>query len=305
VPMALGVDGGGSIRIPAASCGHVGVKASFGSISSAGVFPFSDTVGHLGPMCNTVRDCAIAYASIAGPDPLFPPGLRQPPVELKHFDDLDLSGMKIGIDWEYFEDGDSTVVDCCKEAVEFLVHESKAKVVPILIPELKEAEAAHLITITNEFNSHARKMRAEHEYELMAESRAILGLADGISGVDYSQAQRQKTRSMAAFKSLFKAVDCIITPTLPITMIKVVPGALKTGLLDAGFTSKSTRYMFIGNLIGVPSISVPVGYDEKNMPIGLQIITKWWDESTMFRIGHAAEKFLKKKNKPQVYFELM
>ena len=65
------------------------------------------------------------------------------------------------------------------------------------------------------------------------------------------------------------------------------------------------RYMFIGNLIGVPSITVPVGYDAKNMPIGLQITTEWWDESTMFRVGHAAERFLKKKNRPQVYFEIL
>jgi len=92
---------------------------------------------------------------------------------------------------------------------------------------------------------------------------------------------------------------------MPITMINVEPGAFDTGLLDADFTGKSMRYMFIGNLIGVPSITVPVGYDEKNMPIGLQITTQWWDESTMFRFGHAAEKFLKKKNKPQVYFELL
>jgi len=305
VPMALGVDGGGSIRIPAASCGNVGVKASYGRISNTGLFPFSDTVGHLGPMCNTVRDCAIAYAFTAGPDPLFPPGLGQPPVELKDFENLDLSGMKIGIDWEYFKHGDSIVVDYCMQAVKFLEDEFKAEVVSINIPELEEARAAHMITITSEFASRAIKMRAEHGDELMQDSQVVLGLVDGLSAVDYIQAQRQKTRSMIAFEKLFKDVDCIITPTMPITMINVEPGAFDTGLLDADFTGKSMRYMFIGNLIGVPSITVPVGYDEKNMPIGLQITTQWWDESTMFRFGHAAEKFLKKKNKPQVYFELL
>jgi len=192
VPMALGVDGGGSIRIPAASCGNVGVKASYGRISNTGLFPFSDTVGHLGPMCNTVRDCAIAYAFTAGPDPLFPPGLGQPPVELKDFENLDLSGMKIGIDWEYFKHGDSIVVDYCMQAVKFLEDEFKAEVVSINIPELEEARAAHMITITSEFASRAIKMRAEHGDELMQDSQVVLGLVDSLSAVDYIQAQRQK-----------------------------------------------------------------------------------------------------------------
>ncbi|XP_065057461.1 uncharacterized protein LOC135685446 isoform X2 [Rhopilema esculentum] len=305
VPMAIGVDGGGSVRIPASVCGAVGVKATFGRISSSGVFQFSDTVGYVGPMCTTVRDAALSYAFMAGPDPRFPPSLEQPPISLDGFDNTDLTGVRIGIDWTYFKHGDPFVVQLCSEAVRYLEEECKAEVVSINIPELEETRIAHFITITSEMATYGVKMRAEHIDELMHDCQAVFNVADCFTARDYIVAQKQRNRAMMIFENLFTRVDVILTPTLPMVMPKIEPGALKTGLLDAGLTGKTMRYMFHGNLIGVPCLTLPVGYDDNNMPVGLQIMANWWDEAMMFRIGHAAEGYLKVKNRPQVFYELL
>eukprot|EP00794_Sanderia_malayensis_P000653 gene653-1321_t len=136
-PMSLGFDGGGSTRIPAAACGVVGVKATFGRISGANCFQFADTVSHPGPLCPTVRDAAISYAFLAGPDPDFPPSLEQSPVSLDGFENTNLNGVKIGVDWEYLRHGDADIVDACTAAIKYLEDECQAEVISINIPELE------------------------------------------------------------------------------------------------------------------------------------------------------------------------
>eukprot|EP00794_Sanderia_malayensis_P001100 gene1100-444_t len=284
-PMSLGFDGGGSTRIPAAACGVVGVKATFGRISGANCFQFTDTVSH--------------PAFLAGPDPDFPPSLEQSPVSLDGFENTNLNGVKIGVDWEYLRHGDADIVDACTAAIKYLEDECQAEVISINIPELEEARVAHMVSITSEMRSYSTEICAKYFDELNLDTQIILHIGQQTTAEDYHKSQQQRARSMLAFEEIFKKVDCIITPTMPITMPEIETGALETGIMDATLTGLAMRYMFLGNLIGIPSISIPVGYCKKNMPIGLHIATNWWDEAMMFRVAHAAEGALKEKAKPQ------
>eukprot|EP00794_Sanderia_malayensis_P000647 gene648-1315_t len=298
-PMSLGVDGGGSTRIPAAACGVVGVKGTFGRISCTNCFQFTDAFSHPGPLCPTVRDAAISYAFLAGPDPDFPPSLEQSPVSLDGFENTNLNGVKIGVDWEYLRHGDADIVDACTAAIKYLEDECQAEVISINIPELEEARVAHIIGITSEMRSYSTEIRAKYFDELSLDTQMFLSMAQDTTSEDYHKSQKQRTRSMLAFEEVFKKVDCVITPTMPMTMPEIETGALETGIMDATLTGLAMKYMFLGNLIGIPSISIPVGYCKKNMPIGLHIATNWWDEAMMFRVAHAAEGALKEKAKPQ------
>eukprot|EP00794_Sanderia_malayensis_P000648 gene649-1316_t len=162
-----------------------------------------------------------------------------------------------------------------------------------------------MVSITSEMRSYSTEICAKYFDELNLDTQIILHIAQQTTAEDYHKSQQQRARSMLAFEEIFKKVDCIITPTMPITMPEIETGALETGIMDATLTGLAMRYMFLGNLIGIPSISIPVGYCKKNMPIGLHIATNWWDEAMMFRVAHAAEGALKEKAKPQVYYDLL
>ncbi|MFI5311747.1 MAG: amidase, partial [Gemmatimonadales bacterium] len=121
VPVAIGADGGGSIRIPSAFCGLVGIKATFGRISDAGAVPLCWSVAHIGPIAASVRDCARAYALVAGPDPRDPNSLGHPPVEIDDTGATSLAGMRFGVYWPWFRHATPDVVACCERMVRALV----------------------------------------------------------------------------------------------------------------------------------------------------------------------------------------
>ncbi|KAF7237565.1 Fatty acid amide hydrolase [Varanus komodoensis] len=167
-PLALGTDGGGSVRIPASFCGIVGLKGTFGRISAFGCHPLSYSTVSLGPLCVSVADAAIAYAILAGPDPLYPYGLCQPKPSLSEVITSDLKGLKLGIDWNLFKACDAEILDACQKAVEFLKGFG-ASVVDLSLPEMEEVRVAHVICILSEmrdflqpdFNNHFQQMYAD------------------------------------------------------------------------------------------------------------------------------------------------
>ncbi|KAJ7316116.1 hypothetical protein JRQ81_002278 [Phrynocephalus forsythii] len=164
-PLALGTDGGGSVRIPASFCGIVGLKGTFGRISAFGCHPLSYSTVSLGPLCASVADAAVAYAVLAGPDPLYPYGLCQPKPSLPEVLTPDLKGLKLGIDCTFFKACDGEILAVCQKAVEFLKHLG-ASVVDVSVPEVEEIRVAHVICILSEmrdflqpdFNNHFGQM---------------------------------------------------------------------------------------------------------------------------------------------------
>ncbi|XP_078416082.1 uncharacterized protein LOC144691652 [Cetorhinus maximus] len=303
-PLAIGSDGGGSVRIPASFCGVVGLKVTFGRISTTGSHPLSYSTVSLGPICASVKDVAIAYAILAGPDPNYPYGLQQPPLNFNNIGNPDLKNIKIGIDWKFFKDCDSEILDICQKAVQYLKGLG-ATLVDLHIPELEEAQVSHVICILSEIRQSLH-MDFNNQYNKMnLDTQATLALASKLTAFDYIQANRQRSRAMHFLKEIFNDVQCIITPATPCTAPPSKPSDFITGCSDFHTLFCTLRYMQLANLTGIPSLVIPVGYSSSRLPINLQIMGKWWDEAILFQVGMKIEQFRAETKKPQIYYDLL
>ena len=305
VPVAIGADGGGSIRIPSSFCGLVGLKSTFGRVSEQGAIPLDWSVAHIGPLAGSATDAALIYGLIAGSDPADSFSLHQPVPSLKGWDNLKLKGLKLGVYWQWFRHADSEVVAACEamlkqyEAMGCEIHE-------ITIPNLEANRIAHSITIVTEMaqamnsvydNDHRFK---EHGLDV----RVNLALARQLAATDYVLAQRVRTRMMNHFHEVFQQVDMVITPSTAIAAPPIKKGALPDGDSDLTTTIEIMRFATTANLTGHPAISFPVGYTQKGLPIGMQAIGRPWEESTLLRMALAAEQVVERKA-PQVYYKLL
>jgi len=139
---------------------------------------------------------------------------------------------------------------------------------------------------------------------LSAPSRLTLALAYGFTSTDYVQAQRIRTRAISTFERVLQQVDAVITPATAITAPLIPPGGERNGWSDLSVTTEKMRYAFPANLVGLPAISFPVGYDETGLPIGMQAMGRFWEEHTLLRIAYTAERALERQ-RPQVSFPIL
>ncbi|MEK7311446.1 MAG: amidase, partial [Chloroflexota bacterium] len=202
-PVAIGADGGGSIRIPAAFCGVAGLKATYGRVSEYGAFPLCWSVAHVGPLAATATDCALAYAVIAGPDSNDPNSQHQPPVTLDGFGDADLRGLTLGVYRPWFNHATPDIVSAC-EAMLKTLESAGAQIREIEIPELEAGRIAHAVTILSEMANGMEKYRAGHGRDHAPDVRINLSIGRACTSRDYLQAQRIRTRAMAHFANALK-----------------------------------------------------------------------------------------------------
>lgn len=301
-PVAIGADGGGSIRIPAAHCGVVGLKATFGRISETGVPPLTWSMGHVGPIGATVTDVALTYALIAGPDPLDRHTHTQPPVTLDRWDNVDLSGVRLGVYRRWFEHAAPEVVAANERVLGELI-ERGARLVEIAIPGLDEMRVAHVITILSEM---ADNMNAypEHRTDFGAAVRVNLALARSFKATDYLQAQQVRTRALHIFDEIFASVDAVVTPTTAVTAPPIPTDGWPHGWSDLSTETEVMRFVFPANLTGLPAISFPVGYDGNGLPIGMHVMGRHWEENLLLRIAYAAEQVVPRK-RPSTFFNML
>lgn len=298
VPLALGADGGGSIRIPAALCGVVGLKPTFGRISEHGAAPLCWSVAHLGPMAWTARDCAVGYAVMAGPDAREPTTLRQGRVHVDDVGDTDLSHLTFGVFRPWVEHAEPGVVDAFDRALAQL-KDRGAKVKRISIPGLDLVRLAHLVTIVGEMAT-SQLAESDKRQQLALDSRMNLALGQTLTATDYVHAQRHRTAITQQFLQLLDDVDAIVTPTTACTAVPLRDDALAQGESDLLTASRIMRYAAAGNLTGLPAISFPVGYDDAGLPVGMQLMGRPWEEAMLLQVAHAAEGFVGRR-KPRVW----
>jgi Asp-tRNA(Asn)/Glu-tRNA(Gln) amidotransferase A subunit family amidase len=241
VPAAIGADGGGSIRIPAAFCGLVGLKATFGRISEHGAYPLDWSIAHIGPLAWSATDAALIYALIAGPDPKDPTSLHQPLPSLQGWDNLNLKGLKLGVYWEWFRHADAEVVAAC-EAMLKEYEKMGCEIVEITIPNLEANRVAHSVTIITEMAQAMNPFMAEHKTKHALDVRINLAMARQLSATDYITAQRIRTRMIRHFKRAFESVDMILTPTTGIAAPEIKKGALPDGESDLSTTIEIMRF---------------------------------------------------------------
>ena len=206
-PVAIGADGGGSIRMPAALCSLVGLKATFGRVSERGAFPLCWSVAHIGPIATSVRDCARTYELIAGPDPLDPLSLAHPAVEVDDAPAADLRGVTLGVYWPWFRHAAPEVVQRCESLVRSLV-ERGAVLREVEIPELDMTRVAHVVTITGEMAAAMMPHDRDHRHDFGLDARVNLATARSSTAAEYVSAQRIRTRAIAAFERALTGRGC-------------------------------------------------------------------------------------------------
>ncbi len=301
-PVAVGADGGGSIRIPAAFCGCVGLKATFGRVSEAGAAPLCWSVAHLGPITATVEDAALAYALVAGPDPGDPGTLGQPPVRLPDLGRRDLSGVTVGIYRPWFEHARPAVVEACRAGVG-LLEAAGAEVREVMIPGLDAMRVAHAVTILSEMAAAMARWDPEHRRDFGLPGRLLLALARELTATDYVQAQRLRTRAVEDLLRVLAEVDVIATPAAAITA-PPVPKDLVRGESDTSTVVEIMRFAFPGNFAGLPALVVPAGYDPGGLPVGLQLMGRPWEEHLLLELGRVVEAGTARR-RPRVDFDLL
>lgn len=304
-PLAVGADGGGSIRIPAALCGVVGLKATYGRISGHGSFPLDWSVGHLGPMGASVDDVVLAYAAMAGADPLDPHTQHQPALNVSDFEDEvlgDQPPLRLGIYREWFNHAEPEVVAIC-EAMLHQLADCGAIIEEIEIPELDELRIAHAVTILSEMAASMANY-PDNWNDLSAATRISLTIGKAATSVDYLQAQRVRTRAMGCFAEVFKQVDVVISPSTAMVAPLIPTSSLSHGLADLGSVTELMRFAVPGNMTGLPAISFPVGYSQAGLPVGMQAMGRPWEEQLLFRVARTAER-LADRRVPPGYYDLL
>jgi aspartyl-tRNA(Asn)/glutamyl-tRNA(Gln) amidotransferase subunit A len=291
VPIALGSDTGGSIRIPASLCGTVGLKPTFGRVSGAGLVPHSWSLDHAGPLSRTVADSAHVLNAIAGPDS-FDPGTR--PVEVPDFTTAlgqPINGLRIGVcRTHFFERNESKVLAAVEDAIAYF-HDNGAIVVPFEMPLLAYGLGAiFAIELSSSTAFHARNIAEGLIGSFADDVRLLIEMGRLVAGPDYLKAEQFRRQLMAELAQIFADVDVIVGPTTPITAWSTEASTVQIDGTEESTLAASWRLTYPWNLAGVPAISLPCGFNDQGLPIGLQIAGRPFDELSVLRAAHAYER---------------
>ncbi|WP_425334876.1 amidase [Myxococcus stipitatus] len=287
-PLSVGADGGGSIRIPAALCGIVGLKATWGRIPETGVPPLCWNVGHVGPLGLTVDDVAALYALLAGPDGKDVVAQSQPAHHLSGYERADLTGTRLGICWPYFEDAAPDVVARCKDAVKALT-DAGAVVVEIPAPDLNTVLWTHSCIILSEMAESMLPHTRERVSDFGLDSRTNLAIGRHFRATDLVHALRHRHRLTRELLAVMSGVDVIVTPSTAITAPAIPESTLPDGESNLVVADALMRFVREGNLTGFPALSVPAGFDRAGLPVGVQLMGRPFEEHLLLRLGRVVE----------------
>ena len=285
-PFTLGSDTGGSIRQPAALCGLVGLKPTYGRVSRTGVMPLSWTMDHVGPMCRTVEEAALVLGVLAGKDPADGASSRRPvpdyPAELQK----PPGAVKLGVPrrW-FFEALEPDVAAALETALKKLLSLGCQRV-DVDLPHMDEAVGAHRAIIFSEASSYYQPFLKDRGEKFTPGIRTLLEGGLFIPAVDYLKAQRVRRVIRAAWAEVFRKVDCLLTPTTPVVATRF---GQQTADLPGGKQPLLRAYLDLTlpfNLSGHPAVSVPCGFSREKLPIGLQLVGKPFAENTILRLAH-------------------
>ena len=288
---ALGSDTGGSIRLPAACCGIVGIKPTYGRVSRAGAMPLSWSLDHLGPMTRTVRDAALMLEIVAGHDRHDATSSPRPVDALVAGLERAPAGLRVALPDNYYFEGVTPEVRAAVEAAAGVLASRGARVRTLRLPDPALLnDVANILARSESATIHARVAR-ERPHELGAAVRSRLEVGFHISAHDYLQAGRLRARLAREFVAeVFAETDVVLAPAIP----EPPPAldAVTTGPVDEivhrmGRFSRLTRPF---NVLGLPVVALPCGVVADGRPLGLQIVGRPFDESTILRLAHAYEQ---------------
>ena len=285
---ALGTDTGGSIRLPAAINGIVGIRPTYGRVSNNGIIPLAWSMDTAGPMARTVEDCALMFSCIAGHDPRDPTTAKVGVADCQAGLGRGVRGLRIGIVPDYFfHHLQRPVHDAVRSALD-TYEQLGAHLVDVSIRNIHGNISAQLTIESCEPSTYHQRWLRERPDDYGDDVRTLLEVGEMLLATHYLQAQRYRSLLRQEFMEAFKEVDLFLCPTLPFTATPI--GAMKVVIedgTDEDMLSAIMQFTGVPSLTGLPSLAVPCGFDEEGLPIGMQLIGKPFDEATLFQAGAA------------------
>ena len=288
--LTMGTDTGGSIRIPSSLCGLVGLKPTYGRLSRHGLNALSWCLDHPGPMARTVEDCALVMNAVAGYDSNDPASSNVPVPDYTKTLTGDVKGLRVGVPKEYFEVPlDPQVEQAVRKAIDVL-GELGATVTEVSWPMFHQSAPISTTILMAEATAYHRDLVRTRGAQLSPPVRLRIEAGLFISAADYLQAQRARTLFCRQSREVLKEVDILAGPTEPINAHRIGATEVQVGDTVMGSTPALTQYTRAFNLNGFPAITVPCGFSDDGLPIGLQLAGRPFDEETVLRAAHAYEQ---------------
>jgi aspartyl-tRNA(Asn)/glutamyl-tRNA(Gln) amidotransferase subunit A len=307
VPLALGVDGGGSIRIPSALNGVFGIKPTWGRVSRHGDSS-TGSVAHVGPIASSTLDLARSLDVMGPPDPGDAQTSFAPPLphgSLERALSRGVKGLRIGIEEREWRDATRVVAKACEDAVEAL-ERAGAKIVHVQIPLARFAPAIGYVTIGLEACAALRAEWRDHADEMSKDLQVSFSALQTLSAVDFLDACRLRAGLRRQAQAAFADVDLLALPTTAMTAPSVTDAEMASGFVDASAIDALCRFAFLANLTGLPAGSAPVGHDPRGLPIGFQLVGDAWDEATVLAaMAHLERLGVAKAERPIVAVDIL
>jgi len=281
---ALGTDTGGSIRIPASLCGVVGLKPTYGRVSLRGILPLSWNLDHAGPLTRTVEDAALMLQVMGGYDELDPTSVKTLPGDYSSHLKDSMKERKIAFAvGNFIEESDQEVLEAVRTAAQVLV-EQGVHVTEVNVDFLKEGALANAVMTQADGAAFHRERLKAHPDWFGADVRQRLETGAAFTSSEYVLARRTQAEVKRQCELLFNLYDVLILPTTPI------PAPVLEGENAVERARQLTRFTAPFNLTGLPAISVPCGFTKDGLPIGMQIVSRAWNESGVLRAGYAFQQ---------------
>ncbi|MDX2149307.1 MAG: amidase [Bryobacteraceae bacterium] len=286
--MAMGSDTGGSIRVPAAYCGTVGLKPTTGLVSRYGALPLGFTLDHMGPLTRTVRDTAVTMNVIAGHDARDETSSRRPVPDYLPPEHVSLAGVRVGLPENYYFDRISPEAGAAVRKMAAVAESLGASVVPVRVPEIEAINQVGRIILLSEAAAllephlHRRDQFGPDVYSLLTQGRLL-------PATDYVNAQRLRRLYANRFRLLWQSCDVLFTPTTPIAAPLIGENTVQVGGEQIDVRLLTTRFVRAINVLGVPALSLPAGRSAAGLPLGLQIIGPEFAEVRVLKVGCALE----------------
>lgn len=287
---AIGTDTGGSIRVPAALNGVVGLKPTYGLVPRHGVTSLSWSLDHVGPLTRTVEDAALVLAALAGHDPRDPASIAVPRPAYPPHGEGDLTGLRVGVPRNYYFDRVAPDVESAvRDAIDRL-RDLGARLIDVDIPMTRYVQAVQWGLMVPEATAyHEGTLRTTPEL-YAPDVRVLLEAGELLLAGDYLRAQRARTLMRRAWARMLDEVDVVVAPSTPLTAAPV--GQQSVQWADGSVEGVSDSYVRLSapaDITGVPALTVPVGQGADGLPVGMQVIGRPLGEGTVLRVGRAYE----------------
>jgi aspartyl-tRNA(Asn)/glutamyl-tRNA(Gln) amidotransferase subunit A len=282
---ALGSDTGGSIRMPAHFCGVTGLKTTVGRVSRAGAMPLSQSLDTVGPLAQTVEDCALLTGLMAGADPEDLTASARPVPDYMAAAQGSIKGLRIGVPTAFYvDDLDAEVARVLDETIATLQKEG-AEIVKVELPDQRQLTAACQLVLATEAAAFHKRWLIERPQDYGAQVLMRLQNGLAIPAVSYLEAMRWRGPALSAWLAAVAGTDAVLAPVAPMPAPTIAESDVGNSIDAEAVIQRITKFTRPINYLGLPSLSIPTGFTKAGLPVGMQLVGRAFDEAMLVRIG--------------------